>query len=107
MRYRNAAMAEFTRAVRTLQALQAGNGEQKAPHAIRPAPKERKKARNARSLVSRAALAMPPARAATDRIPPCPEPGLAALIRPALELFGARTFGGGYTNPGTGLQSLT
>jgi hypothetical protein len=30
VRYRNAAMAEFTRAVRTLQALQAGNGERDA-----------------------------------------------------------------------------
>ena len=41
VRYRNAAMAEFTRAVRTLQALQAGNGERDArpryfPHRRNP-----------------------------------------------------------------------
>ena len=104
VRYRNAAMAEFTRALRTLQALQAGDGERNARPAASPAPTEPKKARNSRSLVSRTALAaaMPPTRAATDRIPPCPEPSLASLIRPALELLGARTVGGGYTNPGTG-----
>jgi hypothetical protein len=105
VRYRNAAMAEFTRALRTLQALQAGNGERNARPATLPAPKEPKKARNSRSFVSRTALlaAMPPARAATDRTPPCPEPSLASLIRPALELLGAHTAPESQTNPRTGL----
>ena len=104
VRYRNAAMAEFTRAVRTLQALQAGNGERNARPAILSAPKEPKKARNSRTLVSRTALvaAMPPARQAADRTPPCPEPSLAALIRPALALLGAGTARDGQTNPRTG-----
>jgi hypothetical protein len=108
MRYRNAAMAEFTRALRTLQALQAGNGERNARPATIPAPKEPKKARNSRSLVSRTALvaAMPPAHQATDRTPPCPEPSLASLIRPALELLGARAAPESQTNPRTGLSSF-
>jgi hypothetical protein len=105
VRYRNAAMAEFTRTVRTLQALQAGTGERNARPATLPAPKEPKKARNSRSFVSRTALlaAMPPARAAADRAHPCPEPSLASLIRPALELLGARTVRESQTNPRTGL----
>ena len=98
VRYRNAAMAEFTRALRTLQALQAVNGERDARPAIL-----------SRTLVSRTALvaAMPPARQAADRTPPCPEPSLAALIRPALGLLRAPTGRQGQTNPRTGLQSLT
>jgi hypothetical protein len=108
LRYRNSAMAELTRALRTLQALQAGSGERDArPATLRP-PKEPKKARNASSLVARTALAlaMPPARAATDRSPPRPEPSLAALLRPALELLGAHSAARSRTNPRTGLQSL-
>jgi hypothetical protein len=109
VRYRNAAMAEFTRAVRTLQALQAGDGERNARPAIHPAPKEPRKARDARSSGARTALlaAMPPARAAAARAHPCPQPSLAALIRPALELLGGRIVQKGQTNPGTSLQSLT
>ena len=78
MRYRNAAMAELMRALRTLQALQAGNGVRNARTVTLPAPKEPEKAPNSRSLVARTALvaAMPPARPATDRDPPCPEPSL-------------------------------
>jgi hypothetical protein len=107
VRYRNAAMAEFTRAVRTLQALQAGTGERNARPAALPAPKEPKKARSSRSLVSRTALvaAMPPARAAADRAHPCAEPSLASLIRSALELLGAGTAREGQTNLRSRLQS--
>jgi hypothetical protein len=109
MRYRSAAMAEFMRALKTLKALQAGNGERHARPAMLPAPKEPKKAGNSSSLVARTALvaAMPPARKATDRIPSCPEPSLAALIRPALEVLSSHTAPGGQTNPRAGLQSLT
>jgi hypothetical protein len=46
---------------------------------------------------------MPPARAATDRALPCPEPALASLLRPALELIGARER---QTNP-KDLQTMT
>jgi hypothetical protein len=46
---------------------------------------------------------MPPARAAADRAHPCPEPSLASLIRPALELLGAGTVRESQTNPRTGL----
>ncbi|HEX2478527.1 MAG TPA: hypothetical protein VHK45_04560 [Geminicoccaceae bacterium] len=100
MRYRNAAMAELTRALRMLKALQAESGERNARPATLRVPKEPKKARNSRSLVARTALvaAMPPARAATDRGPPCPEPSLASLL-PALELIGARAARAGQTNP--------
>jgi hypothetical protein len=109
VRYRNSASAEFTRAVRTLQMLQAGKDARNARPAILPAPKEPKEARNSSSLVSPTALvaAMPPAREAAAHTPPCPEPSLAALIRPALDLLGARTLRAGQTNPRTGLQSLT
>jgi hypothetical protein len=107
IRNRSAALAEFMRALRTLQALQAGNGERNARSATLPAPKEPKKARSSRSLVARTALvaAMPPARAATDHSPSCPEPSLAALVRPALELLGAGTARAGQTNLRSGLQS--
>jgi hypothetical protein len=105
MRYRNAAMAELMRALRTLQALQAG--ERNARSATLPAPKEPKKARHSRSLVSGTALvaAMPPARLATDGAPSCPEPSLAALIRPALDLLAARTVREGQTNLRSRLHS--
>jgi hypothetical protein len=107
LRYRSAAMAEFMRALRMLKALQAENGERNARPATLAVPKEPKKARPSRSLVSGTALvaAMPPARARADRAPSCPEPSLAALMRPALELLGARTVGEGQTNLRSSLQS--
>jgi hypothetical protein len=105
VRYRNSAMTEFTRALRTLQALQAGDSERNDRPAEIRAPKEPRKACDSRSLVSRTALvaAMPPARAAADRAHPCPEPSLAALIRPALERLGANAAPDSQTNPRTGL----
>jgi hypothetical protein len=106
VRHRNGAMAEFTRAVRTLQMLQAGKGERNARAAILPAPKEPKEARNPGSLVSPTALvAMPPARAAADRTPPCRSRRLPRRSGPPSSSSAPVPSAQARINPRTGLQS--
>ena len=133
MRYRSAAMAELMRALRTLQALQAEQavahsadthpaarsrarkfgGRLAGPAATErsrplapPRPNEPESARDDGLHANAATIATrPTARGTTTGTQAGPEPSLASLIRPALELLGAGTARDGQTNLRSSLQS--